>query len=1211
MVNPAPSPVSVQQADDRTVKPGSPLGRLSRIESALATVPAKQAANAIWCDRVVYLKNDPAGQFLVVSTLLNSAPAGTTLRVDLIDSDGQTLGSEDFVTEEGKPAYLVEGKLNAGTLPQGSYTLAARILPPPGGGTETSLVSGTFSVDSALRPESAFPVEGVPLMVPPVAVEGDTVAPISFGVPMPFGALAHGESLEVWEDGRPILTQAQPLAFWGPGAGEPVRWMGISFVARYRGGKAGEYVLKKATAAVASPLVVSDSATAILVDTGSVRFRISKKAFHGPEQVEVKQGESWMKLSTAVNSAGAYLVDEKGTRYEASADPAPEVRIDESGPVRAAVSIRGWYVNPANPQDRLCQFQVRLYAYAGLSRVDGFQRTVITYDTHARKLGDVGFTVPVIASVKDGVQWFTGIDGNIQSGSAAATDSVFFAQAAPDSVWLNRIDGEPAGKRSDGWLAVRDSAMTASGFLRDVWEKFPKEISYTAGRMTFHSWPKHGRRIVAPEDEIRRENIYRNLFAHQGPLLDLQLPESYFNQLRAWNSEQPWDRENTSFIGYRSDGSGVSMSIRFGVEYFPAKAPEAAVAAQSVVNQTAPAATAVPSWNVASGVIPLLTAAGDPRWEKSDALLDAFATGMSNLAAVGGIYGMWIYGNTNNNWDTGLKAPLLHRIWQNSHYGHASFPWKYYFRSGDPRFLKMARAQTGNLMDVGIVHYVPPEEAGTYAGKGAGGLYHAKGWLPWGVRLRGEFRTDSDVGILQHWTNPKVFFERYLAEVDLEARDVFDLWYKRLITQYQYRPRYGVGRELTQSISELVDIYQNLWDPRLVGYLRPMGDSALGTPFRKYPSELGFAFFNRTWPIRYFAFARDPKVIERLEEALPTENYGPYGMASAAFLLTQKKELERAPRLLNVLDNADRSVFRSPGDPLDGYGSYSSAVDSRTLDEIPAVQAALESLKPEELAGIRARGVKVDPVFPARSGKNQVKDGAESALILALNPEGRPFKIRFESRMGVDMAPVIARIVDPAGKEVQRIPLHDRNPDGSPRRLRYLGDSAPVFEIPGGAPGVYRIEFYGYYPVYRAPLTDLPNEVAVLGQGAQAVKGFLFAPKAEQLTLSFAAGKPQGASRPLSFVVKNLEDGKVFDTVLLYGSSHASDSVTLPGGPQGVRAEVSAPGLNWQPAGQTLFFAHRWDDFAPILGRLGEQSTKLDNTSSPGAPAGEPAGAEE
>ncbi|WP_237764031.1 hypothetical protein [Terrimicrobium sacchariphilum] len=1194
----------------RAVMPGTPLETLRRIDSPLATLPAKVAANAVWCDRVVYAPNDPAGQLLVVSTVLSKASAGTRLEVSLLDGKGQALATESYLTEEGKPAYLVAGKLNAGALPEGSYTLAARIVLSSGGG-ETALVSGTFSVGKALRPEAGFPAAGVPLMVPPIEATGETIAPISFGVPLPFGALSPGEKLEVWEGDQPILTQSQPMAYWGPGPDDSVRWMGISFVARYRDGKAQKYVLKKAAAEVASPLKVAESAESVVIETGAVRFQISKRAFRGPEQIEVKQGETWARLSTTVNSAGAYLVDEKGTRYEASADLAPEVRIDENGPVRAAVSIRGWYVNPANPQDRLCQFQVRLYAYAGLSRIDGFQRTIITYDTHARKLADVGFSVPVAAAGQNAVQWYTGIDGQIQSGSVASTGSVFFAQAAPDAVWLNHIDGDPAGKRSDGWLAVRDSTVTAAGFLRDVWEKFPKEISYSSGEMTFHSWPKHGRRIVAPEEEIKRENIHRNLFAHQGPLLDLQLPEVYFNQLRTWHDALRWDRENTSFIGYRSDGSGVSMSIRFGVEYFPGKTPDAAVASQSMVNQTAPSAITDPAWNVGSGVIPFLTAAGDPRWERSDALLEAYATGMSNLAAVGRIYGMWIYGNTNNNWDTGLKAPWLHRIWQNSHYGHASFPWKFYFRSGDPRFLKMARAQTGNLMDVGIVHYVPPEEAGTYAGKTPGGLYHAKGWLPWGVRLRGEFPTDSDVGILQHWTNPKVFLERYLTEVDLEARDVFDLWYNRLVSQYQYRSHYGVGRELTQSISELVDIYQTIWDPRLVGYLRPMGDSALGTPFWNYPSQLGFAFFNRTWPIRYFVFARDPKVIERLEEALPTENYGPYGMASAALLLSQKKEMERAPRLLSVLENADQKVFRSPGDPLDGYGAYSSAVDSRMLDEIPGVQAALAELSPAELNKARAQGVNLDPVFPARSGKNQVRDGSESALILALNPDGRPFKLRFESRMGVDMLPSIARIVDPAGKEVRQIPLHDRNADGSPRQLRYLSNEAPVFEIPGGLPGVYRIEFYGYYPIYRAPLTDLPNEVAVLGQGSQAVNGFLFAPKAGQLTLNFAAGKPQGASRPLSFAVQNLDDGKTFETILLFGSSRTSDSVTLQGGLQGVRAEVSAPGLSWLPADQTVFFAHRWDDFAPVLGRIGEQSTKLDNTSLPAAPGGESAGAEE
>ena len=1173
----------------------------------------KVPPNAVWCDRVVYAPNDPVAQILVVSQILGKAPAGATLGLAIIDASGAEKDRREFVVTEGQSAYLVAGKMEVSLLSAGNYSLLG-VITYPDGTPSVSLAGSSFSVGTTPRTLTPFPAKGVAVSVAPTEVPGSTTAPLSFGVPLPFGAVGPSETLEVWEDGSPIPTQSRPLALWGPGPEQSVRWMGVAFLARYQDGKPRNYRLKRSSKGQADGLKLVETADAVEIDTGAVRFVLSKKQFRGPEQITVVTPAGNVEVPSGERS-GAYVVDEQGRRYEAAADAEPEVRIEERGPVRAAVSVRGWYVDPSDASAKLCQYQVRIYAYAGLSRIDGFQRTIVTYNTHEKKLADVGFSLPAVPSAKGAVRWMTGIDGGVQEGSGNAAKEIYFAQAGPDAVWLNRIDGDPAGKRSDGWLAVSSDELTASGYLRDVWEKFPKEISSTAGQLTFHTWPKHGRRVVTAEQEISRENIHRNLFAHQGPLLDLQLPESYFNQLQQWNKEQAWDRENTAPIGFRSTGSGVSMSIRFGVEYFPATTPPAAAAAQSTVNQSAPAATTDPQWNVASEVIPFITAAGDPRWKKSDDLLEAFVTGMNNIAAAGNAYGMWIYGNTNNNWDTTIKAPFLHRVWQNSHYGHASFPWKYYFRSGDPRFLKMARAQTGNLMDVGIVHYVPPEEVGAYAGKWPGSLYHAKGWLPWGVRLRGEFRTDSDAGTLQHWTNPKVFLERYLAEVDLEALDVFNLWYNLLVNSYQYRARYGVGRELTQSISELTDIYQTLWDPRLAGYLRPMADSALGTPFRNYVSQLGFAFFNRTWPIRYFDFARDPKVIERLEEALPTENFGPYGMASAAFLLHEKKQLNRAPRLLSIIENADRNVFRSPGDPLDGFGSYSSAVDSRGLDEIPAVQMALSALSADELNKIRGAGDRVDPVFPARSGRVQVRDGAEAALVLALNPDGRAFKLRVESLMGVDMLPGLARIVAPDGKEIQRIPLHSKTADGKPRALRYLGEGAPVFDLPAGLPGVYRIEFYGHFPIYRAPLTDLSNEVAVLGQGSQAVNGFLFAPKAKQLTLKFAVSKPAGASRPQNFSVKNLDSSQTFQTNLLYGSTRMIDSVELQGGSEGVRAEVRASNLTWEPAAQTVFFAHRREDFAPVLKQWGSQSTTLAAPAvaapSATAPAAEPASPEE
>lgn len=519
-------PVAPPQVTEQT---GPALGALERLDSLLGAAGAKLPANAVWADRVIYAPNDPSAQILVVSEVLNKSPAGTQLEVTLIDANGELLGVQNLVTKED-PAYLVTAKMNTNRLPAGAYTLAGRVIPPDGA-PATNLVSGTFSVDKTLRPVAGFPIGGVPLVVPPVPTTGSTVAPLSFGAPLPYGAILPGDALEVWEDGKPVLTQSRPLALWGPDTNNTVRWMGISFVARYVDGKAKSYVLKKSSSEFPSPLSLVEDGPVIRLDTGAIRFQISKKSFRGAEQVAVKDAAGWSQLASAA-TGGAYVVDEQGTRYEAAADPNPEVKIDETGPVRAAVSIRGWYVNPAKPEEKFCRFQIRIYAYAGLARIDGFQRTIITYDTRQKKLADVGFAMPAVASAEAAGQWFTGIDGQTREGAVAEGKEVFFAQASPDAVWLNDIAGESVGKRSDGWLAVRSGRVTASGYLRDVWEKYPKEISLAGGQLTFHSWPKHGRRIVSPEEEISRENIHRTLFAHQGPLLDLQLPEAYFNQLQ-------------------------------------------------------------------------------------------------------------------------------------------------------------------------------------------------------------------------------------------------------------------------------------------------------------------------------------------------------------------------------------------------------------------------------------------------------------------------------------------------------------------------------------------------------------------------------------------------------------------------------------------------------------------------------------------------------
>lgn len=937
-----------------------------------------------------------------------------------------------------------------------------------------------------------------------------------------------------------------------------------------------------------TPLRVKESVDEIMVETGKLRFSVSKTRFRGPENISLSGPDgSWSPIGE--QPTGPYIKTEQGELFLASACRDVEVRIEENGPIRSVIAAKGWYVHAGNPEQRRCLFSVRLYAYSDKARIDVRHRTILTDGSKELQIDDVGFSVP--AMTLD--QWVAGISGEKVSGEFQGRERFTLVQEAPDSVHLN--DQTLSDRQSDGWVLFEGGQKSALCLLRDIWRKFPKEISATRNEVTFHSWPADGREVFGEKEQLDRKNIHRALFAHQGKAMNLELPRSYYDRLLEWNKEAKWDYENTSHIGFKSTAEGVSMSTDFAIEYLPQSEPVSKIEKIASLWQQNPHAFTSPEWNAETGVFGPIAKLDEKRWEQAERLLnESFPQGMMNLAKLGNNYGMWIFGNTNNSWDLSLGVPRLHRLWQNSHYGHVAIPWILYGRSGNPKLIEYARANTGNLMDVGIAHYASEDTQNTVSKKRPGTLYHAKGWLPWGARLKGEFTNDLDLGYLQHWTNPKAFLFKFYAEVDWDALDVFNTWLDGMMKFQRYESKYGPGRELTCSLSEMIDIYQEAWDPLLIGYLRPMGDSALAVPFQEYKLKTDFAFFNRTWPMRYYELVRDPKVIENLEVALKTNN--PY-LGVGAFLYSKTGKKEYLERLKAPFYNGIHSVHMSENDPLDGFGPYSAAQKMRELEEYPYVLKAYEDAGLTGIPdGIDRRGTSQYPAAGVRIG---AKEG--SALkVLALNPDGRDFTVRLQTVAAIDMNPTGLSIFSPSGKEIETMTMHS-----SGDKIRYAGKDVREVEVKAqGEKGIYVLNFTGNGPIYSAPVTDLPHEIAELPRrgmsGRARVQGFLCSDKETGIKFS---NPPYHSRYSATFIrLKNVDTGEIKQTTLLDGSARNTEEFMLKDGGKGrVLYEIltihpdQGPAFSFQEATSPVYFALTEDDLTSVRGEMEKEKTDSDN----------------
>lgn len=435
------------------------------------------------------------------------------------------------------------------------------------------------------------------------------------------------------------------------------------------------------------------------------------------------------------------------------------------------------------------------------------------------------------------------------------------------------------------------------------------------------------------------------------------------------------------------------------------------------------------------------------------------------------------------------------------------------------------------------------------------------------------------MGVIGHWTNPRAFLDKYVTEIDRDALDTFNLWYQTMLRQ-SYRDKYGSGRELTNGLSEIIDIYQFTWDPLLVGYLRPMGDSALGLPFKDYRLSLNFAFFNRTWPIRYDAFARDPRVVENLKEALANDTGYPALLAYVADRTGNPDDLER---IIPGFYSAVHQVYSNPGDPLDGYSFYASAVSSRFLEEIPYILRAMADAGLEKLP-------------QGNAVENQISHypTGSKLTVLALDADDKPFVISLKSAGGMNMAQATLKVFSPGGKEILSEKLHSKE-EGV---LRYIGGKIRHIAVPAdGEKGVYRIELRGHRPVYHAPLTDLPHEIASytggdMGTARGRTRGWIFVPDAPEFTLEIQGFRfPYKIAYPAYVRVSSTDGAILKETSLLPYSNRERESITVAGDAKGVRCQLftasrEGPILKWQPAEATLYFSVREESFEPVLQAL-------------------------
>ena len=347
-----------------------------------------------------------------------------------------------------------------------------------------ALVAGVACLGLALN---ALAADAVDLAVRETAGVDRTSAPVTTGVAFAKGALKDVAGLGVVDAGGTALPcQFRRISSW-PDAS--VRWALMDTQVSVKANRSVALkVVQGARPKPKSPVQITDNADALSVSTGALAFTVSKTKFNVFQSLSVNGKELIGK-----DSPGLVLYPGQG-RVVANGAP-KEIRVEEAGPMRAVVLVRGAY---PGVHKGLLRYTVRLTAYAG--------KPYVTLRVWLENEGSYGYATPAEWYKFDGqaVELDLGL-GDVTKLSVDGTPvdltapKFRVAQHNRARSWDSfkytvSVDGKEVknGARAGGLVSLAGGAGTLTLGVRYFWENFPKAIELDGQRLKIWLWPTDG-----------------------------------------------------------------------------------------------------------------------------------------------------------------------------------------------------------------------------------------------------------------------------------------------------------------------------------------------------------------------------------------------------------------------------------------------------------------------------------------------------------------------------------------------------------------------------------------------------------------------------------------------------------------------------------------------------------------------------------------------
>jgi hypothetical protein len=560
--------------------------------------------------------------------------------------------------------------------------------------------------------------------------------PVTFGIPMPKGALDNPDHVRVLDrEHREIPSQITEVSTWDP-IDPSIKWIWVFFFTT----TSPDYTLEYGPDVHRAPLTGPQLSVlnnqrpggGIEVATGPIKFTVKKGDGAGfIEQVWLDtDGKGFTDdklLATGAAGRGSFLDLVNDAGPDASTAWVRRTMIERgSGPLHTIIRVDGEY-RYARPSHPAAPFTTRIHAYAGRSYLTVDHTFVYTGDPdkHRKHPGqhehiateagsifpedpnDKGWTQPndrlsaagLALDLKLGTGAVAGAALKARSAvgagrwweskdappvEAGVTKSAALVQIGPKP---NRIppvpESTPAQRLQEGFQATftADGQRVASADRAPGWlvvSDGAREMAIAMPRF-LEEYPK----------EIRYEAGKATAF-FWSPAVE---PMSFARFTSELDRE-----EETVAIENNAQGLAKTSTVVFDFRQAGKTAPAASEALLAAV-KTPPVAHADPAWYGQSGAFGFFAARSD-RFPEFQRAMDYKFEWMLFNQKWGPWYGMWDYGDWKLYFD-GQKW----MNWGNNEPSEDFICWLQFMRTGDPRVFDAARASSRHTMDVDNIHW--------------------------------------------------------------------------------------------------------------------------------------------------------------------------------------------------------------------------------------------------------------------------------------------------------------------------------------------------------------------------------------------------------------------------------------------------------------------------------------------------------------------------